>query len=221
MNGYKRLKQLYDANANVRDFVNDKKASHPIYWDKPFTTADIIRAYSETIYTLVKIEFNGYNLCLTNSPYSSITYGGETYNNNGWLETIKENKESVEMNSKGVDINLKVDLEIFKSTMNNKRYIRAPVYVYHAFMGVSGVDVPDVVVPMYKGFVDKMTGTFDRNSDKYDRLSISTINSLKRLTDLTSTKTAHATHIAVVPGDNCLIYSASTEASKRQKWKQR
>lgn len=221
MNGYKRLKQLYDKNANVRDFVNDKKAMHPIYWDKPFTNADIIRAYSETIYTLVKIEFNGYNLCLTNSPYSSIIYGGETYNNNGWLEAIKENKESVEMNSKGVDINLKVDLEIFKSTMNNKRYIRAPVYVYHAFMGVSGVDVPDVVVPMYKGFVDKMTGTFDRNSDKYDRLSISTINSLKRLTDLTSTKTAHATHIAVVPGDNCLIYSASTEASKQQKWKQR
>lgn len=217
MNGYKMLKTLYDRDPKVRAFVDEKKAANPYYYNKPFTVADILRAYDE-IYTLVKIEFKGYRLCLTNSPYSSITYGGETYNNNGWLEAIKENKESIELNTKGCNIDLKVDLELFKSIVNSKSYIRAPVYVYYAYMGVSGVDVPDAVVPVFKGFVDKITMTMDRNTEKYDKLSIATVNLLQGLAETTSTKTAHSTHIAVVPGDNCLIYSSSTEAAKKQKW---
>ncbi|MGE6114380.1 hypothetical protein CF138_17225 [Aeromonas hydrophila] len=219
MSAFNTFKTLYDNNPKVREFIKAAKDNDVYRKGSPFEPGDIIQYYT-SIVTLLRIEFDGATLRLCDNVGSnSIIYEGEEYISDGSLGEFKNTDESAELNTRGVTIELIGESDTLMYLFNNRKHIRAPVKVYTAYMGASGPNTPDLVIPTFSGYVDKPTVQSDNNGSSMIRVNISTVSMLQALSDNSAQRTAHALQIAKEPGDNFFKYAASTQDMKKKTWK--
>ncbi|WP_429234753.1 hypothetical protein [Aeromonas salmonicida] len=167
---------------------------------------------------LVEIQFNGATLRLTNDPLGDVVYEGKRFIQDHQLDQLEDQEETSELSQKGVTIKLKGYSNTIVDILNQKRYERAKVTCWAAFMDDHSNNEPLVAFVMSQGYVDQPTIKYDAVKGKAE-LKLTTTSMLSRLQYVPGARTANAVQQAKYPGDNFFKFSSSTQSHMNQLWK--